>query len=65
MPQRHSKTVDSDFYLIERSEPERIRDLVIELVLQRIPGKVAVDPICDIQVLCPMNRGAIGAKRAQ
>jgi exodeoxyribonuclease V alpha subunit len=62
MPQRHTKTIDSDFYFIERSEPERIRDLVIELVVQRIPAKVAVDPIRDIQVLCPMNRGSIGAR---
>ena len=34
----------------------------MELVVRRIPATLALDPIRDIQVLCPMNRGSIGAR---
>jgi exodeoxyribonuclease V alpha subunit len=30
---------------------------IIELVKTRIPKRFGLDPIRDIQVLCPMNRG--------
>jgi exodeoxyribonuclease V alpha subunit len=32
------------------------------LVKSRIPQRFGLDPIRDIQVLCPMNRGGIGAR---
>src|SRR6185312_10774220 len=53
---------ESDFYFLGRTEPEEIRDLVIELVSRRIPQKFGVDPISDVQVLCPMNRGSVGVR---
>jgi exodeoxyribonuclease V alpha subunit len=28
----------------------------------RIPSKFRLDPIRDIQVLCPMNRGSLGVR---
>jgi len=51
---------ESDFHFLGRTEPEEIRDLVIELVSRRIPQKFGLDPIADVQVLCPMNRGSVG-----
>ncbi|WGI22140.1 hypothetical protein [Amylibacter sp. IMCC11727] len=33
-----------------------------ELVQKRIPKRFGFDPIQDIQVLCPMNRGGVGAR---
>jgi len=62
MPEGNAKQADSDFYFLPRSEPEQIRDLIVELVARRIPAKLGLDPIRDIQVLCPMNRGSIGAR---
>jgi exodeoxyribonuclease V alpha subunit len=62
MPERQRKGTKSDFYFVERSDPEQIRDLLIELVARRIPRELKLDPIRDIQVLCPMNRGSIGAR---
>lgn len=53
---------DSDFFFIERDEPESIQSTVIELVKTRIPKKLHLHPIRDIQVLCPMNRGSLGAR---
>jgi exodeoxyribonuclease V alpha subunit len=31
-------------------------------VQERIPNRFGLDPIRDIQVLCPMNRGGLGAR---
>src|SRR5580692_5020017 len=35
---------------------------IIELVNKRIPKRFGLYPIRDIQVLCPMNRGGLGAR---
>ena len=32
------------------------------LVRERIPRRFGLDPVRDIQVLCPMNRGGAGAR---
>jgi exodeoxyribonuclease V alpha subunit len=62
MPERYGKEAGSGFYFLERRDPEQIRNLVVDLVARRIPASLALDPIRDIQVLCPMNRGSIGAR---
>ncbi|HEY0790709.1 MAG TPA: ATP-dependent RecD-like DNA helicase [Chthoniobacterales bacterium] len=53
---------ESDFFLLERDEPDSIQATLLELVSRRIPQKLAADPITGIQVLCPMNRGSLGAR---
>lgn len=53
---------DSDFYFVQADEPEAAVSLIIELVKTRIPRRFGLDPIRDIQVLCPMNRGGVGAR---
>ena len=53
---------EQDFYFVEREEPERIADTLVELVKRRIPNKFKLDPIRDIQVLGPMNRGSLGTR---
>jgi ATP-dependent RecD-like DNA helicase SH3 domain len=35
---------------------------IVELVKTRIPKRFGLDSIRDIQVLCPMNRGGVGAR---
>ena len=52
---------DTDFFLVERTDPERARDTIVELVTSRIPNRFGLDPVRDIQVLTPMNRGPAGA----
>ena len=52
----------SDFYFIERDTPEEIAATLVRLVQDRIPTGHKLDPIRDIQVLCPMNRGSIGVR---
>lgn len=59
-PELPDKQIDSDFYFIDREEPEAILRTLRELVQTRIPRKFNVDPVEDIQVLCLMNRGSLG-----
>jgi hypothetical protein len=53
---------DSDFYFVQADDPETAVSRIIELVKTRIPKRFGLDPIRDIQVLCPMNRGGVGAR---
>ena len=61
-PSLPSKGEASDFYLVAAEEPEVIAQTVVDLVQTRLPRKFHVDPVRDIQVLCPMNRGITGAR---
>ena len=53
---------ESDFYFVQADDPETAVARIIELVKTRIPKRFGLDPIRDIQVLCPMNRGGVGAR---
>jgi exodeoxyribonuclease V alpha subunit len=60
MPIHESVDSDGDFFFIERKEPEEIVDTIAQLVSRRIPGKFGLNPVDQIQVLTPMNRGPLG-----
>ena len=51
----------SDFYFIPGDTPEEIHSKLIQVVTERIPKRFSLDPIKDIQVLTPMNRGGLGS----
>ena len=51
---------DHDFFLIDRRNPERALDTVVEVVAERVPDRLGLDPIRDVQVLAPMYKGAVG-----
>jgi len=53
---------EADFYFVPAADPEHAVARIVELVRQRIPRRFGLDPIRDIQVLCPMNRGGVGAR---
>lgn len=53
---------ETDFYFVAADEPEQAVERIITLVKSRIPRRFGLDPIRDIQVLCPMNRGGVGAR---
>ncbi|OEF96583.1 SF1B family DNA helicase RecD2 [Desulfuribacillus alkaliarsenatis] len=52
---------DSDFFFIEEEDPVRIAHTIKGLCTKRLPSYYQIDPINDIQVLCPMQRGDTGA----
>ncbi|MBI3127212.1 MAG: ATP-dependent RecD-like DNA helicase [Candidatus Tectomicrobia bacterium] len=52
----------ADFFFIEEADPARCADLIVELCRERIPRRFGLDPIQDIQVLAPMQRGVLGVR---
>jgi exodeoxyribonuclease V alpha subunit len=62
MPELQSAESGSDFYFVGRETPEEIAATLVRLIQDRIPNHLGLDPIRDIQVLCPMNRGSIGVR---
>jgi exodeoxyribonuclease V alpha subunit len=53
---------ESDFHFVPCRDPEDGSAKIIEIVKDRIPARFGLDPIRGIQVLCPMNRGGLGAR---
>ena len=53
---------DSDFYFVQADDPETAVPRIVDLVKTRIPQRFGLNPIRDVQVLCPMNRGGVGAR---
>jgi exodeoxyribonuclease V alpha subunit len=49
-----------DLFLIERSDAQRAREEIVELVAARLPAHYGVDPVRDIQVFAPVYRGELG-----
>jgi len=62
MPDLSPPDGDTDFYFVPAADPEQAVARIVELVSKRIPNRFGFDPIRDIQVLCPMNRGGVGAR---
>jgi exodeoxyribonuclease V alpha subunit len=62
MPEPPQAGEHADFYLIEIAEPEEGVAKLIEVVTRRIPRRFGLDPVRDVQVLTPMNRGVLGAR---
>lgn len=62
LPDLETAASESDFFFIEREEPEKIISTLIELVKNRIPSRLGCNPVTDIAVLCPMNRNSLGTR---
>jgi ATP-dependent DNA helicase RecD-like protein/UvrD-like helicase family protein/AAA domain-containing protein len=62
MPDLSASVGDSDFYFVSAEDPETAVPRIVELVKTRIPKRFGLNSIRDIQVLCPMNRGGVGAR---
>ena len=52
---------NSDFFYIAEDEPQKVVETITELCSKRLPNYYKVDPVNDIQVLCPMQKGETGA----
>src|SRR5438128_2457243 len=62
MPELDRPEEASDFYFVAADDPETAVGRILDMVKTRIPRRFGLDPIRDIQVLCPMNRGGVGAR---
>jgi exodeoxyribonuclease V alpha subunit len=57
-----ARVESGDFHFIAATDAEEGVRKMLAIVRERIPKRFGFDPIRDIQVLCPMNRGGLGAR---
>ncbi|MCF3947839.1 SF1B family DNA helicase RecD2 [Acidiphilium iwatense] len=62
MPDLDRPDPQSDFYFVPAADPETAISRIVDLVRSHIPRRFQLDPVRDIQVLCPMARGGVGAR---
>ncbi len=62
MPGLEKSDATSDFHFINAEDPDDALQKLIAVVRDRIPVAFGLDPVRDVQVLCPMNRGGLGAR---
>ncbi len=53
---------NTDFYFLPAETPEQAVALILKVVGERIPARFGLDPIGQVQVLCPMARGGCGSR---
>jgi exodeoxyribonuclease V alpha subunit len=51
-----------DFYFIEADSPEKAEATIVELMSGRLRRGFGLDPVRDVQVLTPMQRGTLGVR---
>jgi len=49
-----------EFYFTRVGDPDKAREWLVRMVCERIPEVYGLDPVTDVQVLCPMHRGRVG-----
>ncbi|MBN2073150.1 MAG: ATP-dependent RecD-like DNA helicase [Actinobacteria bacterium] len=54
------KNDEHDFFFIEKNDPGSAVNIILYLVNEKIPKKFGFDPLKDIQVLVPTNKGICG-----
>ena len=62
LPNMQITREESDFYFVEAEHGDDIINKIITMVKDRIPKRFNLNPIQDIQLLCPMQRGGAGAR---
>jgi exodeoxyribonuclease V alpha subunit len=60
MPETSRGDALGDFYAIRAVNPDEIRAKLEQLLAERIPRAFHLDPVEDVQVLVPTNRGVVG-----
>jgi exodeoxyribonuclease V alpha subunit len=57
-----SRTAPTDFYFIQKDGPEEALQVILDLVSGRIQRAFRLDPVDEVQVLSPMNKGSVGTR---
>ena len=61
IPSLDSYQQDTDFYFIQKEDPEDVLRIILELAKDRVPNKFGFDAFDDVQILTPMHKGIVGA----
>lgn len=51
---------EADFFWIPQDNPQKVQEMILEMVCQRIPERYSLNPLRDVQVLTPMHKGEVG-----
>jgi exodeoxyribonuclease V alpha subunit len=62
MPDLTAQEGSDFFFFVEADDPEAGVRKLLSVVRERIPARFGLDPVRDVQVLCPTNRGGLGAR---
>lgn len=55
---------DSDFFFLKEKNERKMKTLIADLMLRRIPGYYeGIEPKRDIQVITPVHRGSVGTEQ--
>jgi exodeoxyribonuclease V alpha subunit len=63
VPGSSSRSPARDFVFLEAEEPEAAQALILDLAARRLPAAFGLDPLEQVQVVTPMQRGPIGAQQ--
>ncbi len=61
LPTFEDHVPENDFFFIQQEDPEKVLEIILELIKERIPKRFGLDSVDDIQVLTPMHKGVVGA----
>ncbi len=62
-PEKDEKLSEAhDFFFVEADTPERGVELIRKLVCEAIPRRFGLNPMTDVQILTPMQKGDLGAR---
>ncbi|HEY5622087.1 MAG TPA: ATP-dependent RecD-like DNA helicase [Pontiella sp.] len=62
MPEFPQEGETGDCYFVESDDPEKALKLIGKMVRQSIPQKFGFNPMDEIQILTPMQKGELGAR---
>lgn len=62
MPVTTDNGVDSDFFMMHETVPISACRKIVDLVTRRLPAAYGMDPVSDLQVLCPSKIGETGSQ---
>jgi len=51
---------EADFFWIAQDNPQKVQEMILEMVCQRIPERYGLNAVRDVQVLTPMHKGEVG-----
>lgn len=58
----YSNKPNDDFFFIELEDPDEIINRMLDIMANKLPQLYNINPLIDIQVLVPMNKGTLGVK---
>jgi exodeoxyribonuclease V alpha subunit len=52
----------ADFFWVQQDDVQKVQDLIVYMVCERIPKIYNLDPVREVQVLTPMHKGHVGTQ---